>query len=156
MSETSRFFPGISAAAKFLGFRLIQTRKGSAAYEFRPGPGHRNTAGSLHGGILCALADEAMGRAFKTFLPAGCLGVTVECKINFLSPVFDGDCLRALAKVLSRGKSLFYVECSIRNALGKLVAKAAGTFRIVSGTFSESDGKSKPDAAVRRVKKGLR
>jgi len=142
-------------AAGFLGFRLMRSGNGSAVYEFRPNENHQNTSGSLHGGVLCALADETMGRAFKTLLPSGSSGVTVEFKINFLSPVFPGDCLRASSEVISRGKSFFYIECAIRHHSGKLAAKSSGTFRVVSGGLRGEKGKEKSKSGmVRRSAKG--
>lgn len=91
------------------------------------GKQHVNTIGTIHGGVLCDLSDAAMGYAFTTLLSPTQSGVTVEFKINFLRPALPGDRLRAIAKVISHGKSLGYIECEIRNTAGSLIAKAAST-----------------------------
>lgn len=93
---------------------------------------HENTNGTVHGGILCDLSDAAMGYSFLTWLNHGETGVTVEFKINFLKPALTGDTLWASAKTLSRGKSLYYLECEIRNSRKELVAKAASTCKLTS------------------------
>src|SRR3989442_11814651 len=50
---------------------------------------HFNPMGTLHGGILCDIADAAMGIAFASTLGPGESFTTVELKINFLHPVRD-------------------------------------------------------------------
>lgn len=90
-----------------------------------------NPFGTVHGGILCDLADMAMGTAFMSTLEAGQGLATVELKINYLRPVGEGQ-LRAEAKVTHRGRATGFVECEVRNAEGKLAAKAASTCMIVT------------------------
>ncbi|PIQ86387.1 MAG: DUF4442 domain-containing protein [Candidatus Omnitrophica bacterium CG11_big_fil_rev_8_21_14_0_20_45_26] len=118
--------------AKLIGFHLVQAGKGKAVCRMRTGKKHLNTIGTIHGGILCDLADAAMGFAFLSLLPSHQTGVTIEFKINFLKPVFPGDLIRASAKTLFLGKSLFYLECELSNARGKLIAKASSTCKKVS------------------------
>jgi uncharacterized protein (TIGR00369 family) len=55
--------------------------------------------GHFHGGVITALADQAAGIAVTSGLPAGRIGVTVETKVNFLSPA-DGSELVARARTL--------------------------------------------------------
>jgi uncharacterized protein (TIGR00369 family) len=87
---------------------------------------HWNPMGTLHGGVICDIADAAMGMAFATTLDDGQSFTTVEFKVNFLRPVIKAH-LVATAKVISRGKTLGLVECEVVNSEGKLVAKAAST-----------------------------
>ncbi len=116
-----------SAVSKLLGFRLVKTGRGRSECVMRMKKEHVNTIGTIHGGILCDLSDAAMGYAFTTLLAPGERGVTVEFKINFLKPALPGDRLRASAKVISKGKSLGYIECEVRDVRGRLIAKAAST-----------------------------
>lgn len=46
-----------------------------------------NPMGTLHGGVLCDLADLAMGYAFFSTLEDNELFTTVEIKLNFLKPI---------------------------------------------------------------------
>lgn len=126
-----RKFP-IPPVAKLIGFRLIQAKKGKAICEMLAEEKHVNTIGSIHGGILCDLSDAAMGFAFLSLLPAHQVGVTIEFKINFLAPAHPGDRLKATAKTLSRGKSLYYVECEVRNRKNRLVAKTSCTCKVIN------------------------
>ena len=119
-----------SAVAKPVGFRLLQANRGKAICTLKTGKRHVNTIGIVHGGILCDLSDAAMGFAFLSLLLPHQMGVTVEFKINFLIPVRPPERLKAIAKTLSRGKSLYYLECEVRNRKYCLVAKAACTCKV--------------------------
>lgn len=61
--------------------------------------------GHFHGGVITALADQAAGIAVTSGLPKGRIGVTVELKVNFLSPA-DGAELIARAKTLKMSGSI--------------------------------------------------
>jgi len=117
--------------ARLIGFRLTRLGKGFAVCEMRADTKHKNTIGTVHGGILCDLADAAMGFAFSALLASGGVGVTIEFKINFLRPVYPPERLQAHAQAVSRGKRICYLECSVRNASGRLVAKAASTCKTI-------------------------
>lgn len=125
----------VPRVAKLIGFRLLNAGKGRAVCSMQTNKEHENTMGTVHGGILCDLADAAMGFAFETTLPPEAAGATVELKMNFLKPVFVVETLRAFARVLSQGKTLTYVECEVRNGEGRLVAKAASTCKRLSMTL---------------------
>ena len=94
-------------------------------------PHHTNPLGVMAGGILSALADIAMAIAHDTLLEEHEGGVTLELKINFIKPVRDGA-LRAVGRVLTKGRRISVVESDVRNADADLVAHATGTFMIVS------------------------
>ena len=117
--------------AKLLGMRIVRQGRGQAILKMKMRKDHCNTIGTVHGGILCDLSDAAMGYAFTTLLGRGQIGMTVEFKINFLKPVFPAETVKAWARVLSHGNTLYYTECAIRNRKGHLVAKAAGTCKIL-------------------------
>ena len=74
-----------------------------------------------------------MGFAFMTFWTRKQKGVTVELKMNYLKPVQAGNILYAYAFTPSQGKSIYFLECEIRNSSQELVAKACGTYKIVKG-----------------------
>jgi uncharacterized protein (TIGR00369 family) len=85
--------------AKLLGLKLLQSEHGMAVIEFVADERHANPAGTLHGGVLCDIADAAMGFAYYTTLEADESMTTLELKINFLRPVWKAT-LRAKAKVV--------------------------------------------------------
>ena len=88
--------------------------------------------GTLHGGVFCDLADAAMGTAWVTGLKEGETCTTIELKMNYFRPVWSGK-LIAEARVLRRGKNVGYVECEVRDAEGRLVAKASSSLMTLRG-----------------------
>jgi acyl-coenzyme A thioesterase PaaI-like protein len=50
--------------ARLIGFSMEDIVDGRAVALLQAGPQHANPMGTLHGGILCDLADAAMGMAF--------------------------------------------------------------------------------------------
>ena len=116
---------------KLIGMRIVKISNGKAILVLKTRKHHLNTIGSVHGGILCDLADAAMGAAFASLVGPDRVGVTVEFKINFLKPVFAGDELKALAKVVSHGNSLYFTECELRDRENHLAAKASGLCKLL-------------------------
>ena len=91
--------------AKLIGFNLLTIEPGRAVFELEAGPQHWNPMGGLHGGILCDLADAAMGMAYGSTLAADESFTTVELKINFLRPFKQGR-LVAEGRFVSGGRTL--------------------------------------------------
>jgi uncharacterized protein (TIGR00369 family) len=118
--------------ARLIGFEAKEIGDGRAVVTLAAGPQHANPMGTLHGGILCDIADAAMGMAFASTLAPDESFTTVELKINFFRPVWEAA-LKAESKVLRRGRSLGYVECEISNERGQLIAKAASTCLALRG-----------------------
>jgi uncharacterized protein (TIGR00369 family) len=117
-----------------VGFEAVQVDEGKAVFRLQARRDkHANPMGTLHGGILCDLADAAMGIACATLLEEGESFTTVELKINFFRPVTDA-LLEARAKVLQRGRTLVALECEIL-ALPeeKLVAKSSSSCLVLRG-----------------------
>jgi len=120
------------AVARLIGFEAKEIGDGRATVTLSAGPQHANPMGTLHGGILCDIADAAMGMAFASTLELGESFTTVELKINFFRPVWDAR-LKAEGKVVRRGRNLGYVECDITDDRGDLIAKAASTCLALRG-----------------------
>jgi uncharacterized protein (TIGR00369 family) len=118
--------------ARLIGFRLVAVAPGSAVFEMEAGPHHSNPMGTLHGGILCDIADAAMGIAYASTLEEGESFTTLELKINFLKPVWKAR-LRAEGHVVKRGKTVGLVECDVVDETGSLVARASSTCLTLSG-----------------------
>ena len=118
--------------ARLLGFRIVEVAPGKAVFEMEAGPQHANPMGTLHGGILCDIADAAMGIAFASTLGEGESFTTLELKINFLKPVWNAR-LRAESHIVKRGKTVGLVECDVVDETGSLVARASSTCLTLSG-----------------------
>lgn len=118
--------------ARLIGFEAQEIADGRATVTLSTGPQHANPMGTLHGGILCDIADAAMGMAFASTLAPEESFTTVELKINFFRPVWEAR-LKAEGKVVRRGRSLGYVECEVTDERGQLIAKAASTCLALRG-----------------------
>lgn len=118
--------------ARLIGFEAKDINDGRATVVLAAGPQHANPMGTLHGGILCDIADAARGMAFASTLAQEESFTTVELKINFFRPIWVA-CLKAEARVVRRGRSLGYVECEISDERGRLIAKAASTCLVLRG-----------------------
>jgi uncharacterized protein (TIGR00369 family) len=88
--------------------------------------------GTLHGGVLCDLADAAMGMAFATTLAADESFTTMTLSINFFRPVWQ-TLLRAEARLVNRGRNVGYLECDVTDQDGRQVAKASSTCLVLRG-----------------------
>jgi len=118
--------------ARLIGFEAKEIADGRAAVTLAAGPQHANPMGTLHGGILCDIADAAMGMAFASTLGPEESFTTVELKINFFWPVWKAN-LKAEGKVVRRGSTIGYTECEITDEDGHLVAKASSTCMVLRG-----------------------
>jgi uncharacterized protein (TIGR00369 family) len=112
--------------ATFVGFRLVEVEEGRSVLEFEAEPRHWNPQGTLHGGIMCDVADAAMGIAYASTLPEEVSFTTIELKINFLRPVIVGP-LKAVGHVVKAGRTIGLTECDLTDAEGRLVARASST-----------------------------
>jgi len=112
--------------AGLIGFELKSVEPGRAVFEMETGSRHANPMGTVHGGILCDLADAAMGIAYASTLEDGESFTTLELKINFLKPVWNAH-LRAEGHVVKRGRTVGLVECDVTDETGSLVARASST-----------------------------
>ena len=118
--------------ARLIGFRITSVGHGESEFELEASDKHANPMGTLHGGILCDVADAAMGVAFASTLDDGESFTTLELKINFLRPVWK-DTLRAVGKVVKRGRSVGMVECDVTDSKGVLIARASSTCMVLRG-----------------------
>jgi uncharacterized protein (TIGR00369 family) len=122
--------------AKLVGFSLTTIEPGRSVVELEAGPQHANPMGTLHGGILCDVADAAMGMAYASALDEGETFTTLELKINFLKPVWTGR-LTATGRLVKGGQTIGLVECDIHDDAGRLVARASSTCMTLRGPQAE-------------------
>ncbi len=122
--------------AKLIGFRPTSVEDGKAVFELEAGPQHANPMGTLHGGVLCDVADAAMGVAYASTLGEGETFTTLELKINFLRPFRNGT-LTATARVVKAGRTIGLTECDVTDPEGRLIARAMSTCMTLRGESSE-------------------
>jgi uncharacterized protein (TIGR00369 family) len=125
--------------ASLIGFSLREAAPGRAVLDFEAAARHANPMGTLHGGILCDVADAAMGIAYAATLGEDETFTTLELKINFLKPVWTGK-LVARGRVVKAGRTVGLVECDIVDAADVLVARATSTCMTLRGAQANGRG----------------
>lgn len=111
---------------KFVGIQVPQLGQGYARFVLPFKPDLANSIGLLQGGMLSALADEAVAFALYSLVKEGETINTVEMKINFLGAVKEGE-VTAEARITKRGRTITLGEAEVRQG-ERLVAKAMCTY----------------------------
>ncbi len=125
-----REFAQTSPYYKAMGMSIVEIDDGRAVLRVEIQAAHLNADGIVHGGVLPAIADGAMGNALRTLGGEGSQVMTVEANIQFLRPV-TGGVLLAEGRVVKAGRRVSFAEVDITDeASGKTVARATGVFVI--------------------------
>jgi uncharacterized protein (TIGR00369 family) len=111
---------------KFVGIQAPQLGRGYARFLLPFKPDLANSIGLLQGGVIAALADEAVAFALYSLVQEGEAFNTVEMKINFLGAVKAGE-VEAEAHIAKRGRTISLGEFTVRQG-ERLVAKGLCTY----------------------------
>jgi len=122
--------------AELIGIELVDSGGGVCTMRLEAGEQHLNPMGTLHGGILCDLADAAMGMAFFSTLDEGESFTTLELKINYLRPFWTGTRI-ARGTVISRGRTIGLTECRVVDDRDRLIAHATSTCMALRGDLAD-------------------
>lgn len=90
-------------------------------------PAHTNSRGLVHGGLISALADNAMGLSCGCHLPDGTRLVTASLAVDFLGLAAIGQWLTVETDFVKPGRTLSFAQCFVK-ADGKPVARANASF----------------------------
>ena len=118
----------LNSMAETLGYDIVEVSKGRVVAAAEPHAGHRNPAGTVHGGLAATLLDSCMGLAVQSMLDKGFAQTTLEFKISLVRPITPetGE-IRAEGVVLSRGRRVGTAEGRITDAAGRLLAHGTTT-----------------------------
>ncbi len=118
--------------SRLIGFEVAaETDDEVTLVSLDAGEQHANPMGRVHGGVISALADAAMGTAYGRVLLDEEDFSTIELKVNFMRPVKMGRIV-AKARMVQRGLRIGFLDCEIHDTRGKLVATATCTCMTVS------------------------
>lgn len=117
---------------RHLGLELDEGAPGEARALITVGDEHLNPNGVVHGAVLFAMVDTAMGKATMSVLPEGRFCATVDIQLRFIRPASTGV-LVARVEVLKRGRAVVHLQGSVHDGDEKLVATASGTFAVIGG-----------------------
>ena len=122
--------------AELLGIEVVSFGEGETTMKLEAQERHSNPMGTIHGGILCDLADAAMGMSFYSTLADGETFTTLELKMNYVRPFWTGTLL-AHGRVISRGKTVGLTECRVVDAQDRLIAHATSTVMALRGDAAQ-------------------
>jgi uncharacterized protein (TIGR00369 family) len=91
---------------------------------------HTNARGFVHGGLIAALTDKAMGHSCGHKMHGAHSLVTVSMSIDFIGSAQIGQWLVVESEVLKTGGTLCFAQCRV-TADDAVIARANGTFRVV-------------------------
>ncbi len=120
-------------AMKSLNVSIIDIRPGEVELEFPYDSGLTQQNGFIHAGIVSTVVDTACGYAAYTLMPEDASVLSIEFKINFLSPA-KGERFRATGKVKKPGRNITVSEgelYSIIDGKEKIVASMVATIMAV-------------------------
>jgi uncharacterized protein (TIGR00369 family) len=122
----------LSPLVQTLDFKVNSIEKGKVVFSFAPQEFHYNPLGSVHGGVISALLDSAMGCTLHSVLEAGSGYTTLELKTNFLKAItIKAGLLKATGKILHIGSRIALLEARITDDAGKIYAHGTSTCMIL-------------------------
>ena len=124
-----REFAATSPYYQAMGMSLAELEEGRTVIRVEVQPSQLNADGILHGGVLPAIADGAMGNALRTLNGASAQVLTAELQLHYLRPVRGGSVV-AEGRVVQSGRRLSFAEVVMRDANGRPVARGSGVFVI--------------------------
>ncbi|PLC05286.1 PaaI family thioesterase [Variovorax sp. RO1] len=114
--------------AELIDLHCEQATAGASTMTLVVAPQHLNPHEVVHGAVLYALADTGMGTALYPTLEAGEICATIEIKMNYFKPVFEGKVV-CKTTLLNRGRTVANLES--RLYVGDvLVGHANGNYAI--------------------------
>ncbi|MDO9429715.1 MAG: PaaI family thioesterase [Phenylobacterium sp.] len=91
---------------------------------------HTNSRGFVHGGLISALADNAMGLSCSHRLGGEASLVTVNLTLDFLGSAQVGQWLEFTTAFVKNGGSLSFAQAFV-TADGQPCARANGVFKVM-------------------------
>ena len=111
-----------------LGIEPVEAEPGRVTFRLDLGEWHLNPFGIVHGGVLAALMDTAMGCAVHSLLPPAVGYVTGELNVRFLRPaVLTGGPLACTGEVVHQGRSTMVASARVTDDGGRVIAIAGAT-----------------------------
>lgn len=126
-----------TAISQLLEFRIVAINEAMAAIVLDADASrHGNQQGTVHGGLLCELADAAIGTAHSTLMQPGESFTSIDLKATFLRPVWQSR-LRAHAWAAHRGRTISHYRCDIQRDDGKVVASIESAVMTLRGDHAQ-------------------
>lgn len=120
-------------AAATLGLEFVDadTEKGTIELAFTATEAFTNPTGNVLGAFVAAMLYDTVGPALLATLEPSQFQSTLELNVNFLRPVRPGRVV-GKGRVVQRAGDLAFLEASLRDAHGTLIATATATARVIA------------------------
>ena len=115
-----------SPIMELIGFGFTHVERGRAIVELDVGEQHTNPFGLVQGGLICDIADSAMGAAYHSTLEENESCTTLEIKVSYFKPAPKTKLL-AEGRVIKQGRNIGFLECDVTDNEGNLIARATST-----------------------------
>jgi uncharacterized protein (TIGR00369 family) len=90
---------------------------------------HTNGRGLIHGGLIAALSDIAMGHSCAHVMGGASSLVTIGLALDFIGTAQVGQWLAVETDVIKTGRTICFAQCLVR-ADDVVIARANATFRV--------------------------
>lgn len=115
-------------AMKTLAIEPVEAEAGRVSFRLDPDEFHLNPFGMVHGGVLAAMLDTAMGCAVHSLLPAAVGYVTSEMNVRFLRPaLLTSGPLVCTGEVVHPGRSTMVASARVVDTGERVIAIAGCT-----------------------------
>ncbi len=131
IAELLHLFNDMAPIARTFGMRLAYDDKGQAIVSLPYNPALDHPMGGVHGGVYATLLDSAGWYTAAAAHDVACWLTTSEMSVHFLAAVQQTS-LRAVGKLIKRGKRQDVVEVHLYDGEGHLVGHATGTFVLLT------------------------
>lgn len=130
IEELQQMFNHKAPIVRTFGMKLSYTPEGNAVVELPYNPALDHALGGIHGGIYATLLDSAGWFTAAAAHEESCWVATSEMSLHLLAPV-EQTSLRAVGRLLKRGKRQDVAEAHLYDGQERLVAHATGTFVVL-------------------------
>jgi uncharacterized protein (TIGR00369 family) len=124
--------------ARFLGMAIDKPEARRALASLEAGEQHANPHGFVHGAVLFALVDTAMGAATYDVLGPDQSCASIEVHMRFLRPVTAGGVVLADVRIVHAGRKVVHLEGRVTSG-DRLVALASGSFAVIDISTSVAE-----------------
>ena len=128
--------------ADLLGYRLQSWQQDYAEISLAVEARHMNRSGVLHGGVVSALLDTALGYA-GTFSDDPAVvrrAFTLSLNTHFVGTAAVGQTLTAIGRKTGGGRKIYFCTGEVRDQDGRLVGQGEGVFRYRGSGAGQAGG----------------
>lgn len=102
---------------------MVAVTEGSLTFQYTVRHEMTNPFGTLHGGIIAAMIDDAIGATLISYGEPN-FYVSINLSVDYLSSAREGDVIVAQTAITKKGKQIVNAQCEVWNAdKTRLIAK---------------------------------